>query len=330
MFFALIGSRLRIPIPLCIAGLRIIQYIEKIRRLPETWTSSDIHRIRDVLKLTNHYEFRRSAAHKLEKVTLIIVAAEKEFELISNVILHAVNALATFDVASIKIITPKNLSDPAIATKKLDSSIIERIEFATDDDIVPAEIIKSIFRANFPDRENWCLQQFLKFFAVLQVETPYALVVDADTLLLSQRAWIGTGKEIALCPTFEYQSSYYSTLQKLEVVNSFPKFSFVPHHMFYSVSEIKMIAQELSIEEPVSFATKVASSSPRGTVSPFCIDYELYAQYEVAKNKGNVNYLRWANLPLKRKTYERFSRNPLFVIATKCLFHSISLHSWAE
>ena len=90
------------------------------------------------------------------------------------------------------------------------------------------------------------------------------------------------------------------------------------------------MAKELQITDSLYFAKKVEEFADKTTHAPFCIDYELFAQYMYGRERGAVVLGRWSNISMRRSTYLKFLNHKIGQVLLSRLFHSISLHSWAE
>lgn len=323
----LLGSRLKIPILVAKKSLLFSRWFYLKSRGREIWSKSEVRRFIEVLQLTSKSETRPHSKLNLGCLTLIVVASPKDYDVLEEVIIHAFENVHGFEVETIRIIVPDKQA-VILSPFFLNSIGFGRLEIIDERDTLPCDEIKRIFATKFPDREGWCLQQFLKFYAVGSASTKYALIIDADTLILNSRSWINERGELGLTPTLEYQSQYYELLIKLGVIDFFPSISFVPHHMFYDVEVFRDLMKQFQLEEPLDFAAKVNSFSDKTSQSPFCIDYELYAQYLYFRFPEKIRLLRWANLSLRRKEWFTLMKNKKTQKALGLIFNSVSLHSW--
>lgn len=327
----LLGSRINIPIWVVRKLLEVVQWLDQNLFRRQSWDSQEIKHIVEVIKSSRESRVTQSSHNTSGKLTLIVVVAEKDLEILPLVIRFAKRGLSHLPLESIKVITP-NVAKAlhALESKKLTDSVVNVID---ENQILPCSEIRAIFSVKFPGRENWCLQQFLKFYAVNNSYSKYAIVVDADTLLINKQPWVTKSKGndiLGLTPTFEYQKQYYEVLIGLGTIKKEPKFSFVPHHMFYEVEIVKSIISALEFDSPIVFAKKVESLSNETTHAPFCIDYELYAQYLMEKDIQRLRFLKWSNLPINRSFFLKYLNRDWIISLLSILFNSISLHSWSD
>lgn len=262
------------------------------------------------------------------KIRVFVVVCEKDFALLGEVIRGVTICCKFFHITSIDLVVPTSSVNHELLLSVSRSDV--RIRIIDENEVFDTAQVKSIFSNKFPGRENWCLQQFLKYFLVLGSETEFALVVDADTVLLRSIPWLQQGEKYVLMPTAEYQTQYYDVLIKLGVIDNWPRYSFVPHHMFYSVQKFKEMHLKIGSPSPIFFSQMVEKASDGGGSSPFCIDYELYAQFMFRFERESITLARWANCNLNRNQYFKLISIPGAARVLKFLFNSISLHSWTR
>ena len=327
----ILTSRLTFPSFFIRACLHSMNFAITLKSGKAAFDSKAIDRYGLVLK--NARNEKESAVYCADEMDLkiIIVVAGKDFQLIRKVLDNAIKHLPNYRITCIEIIVPDHLINDELLLSLATSD--KRISLVAEGEILDVKTICQIFSKIHLGRESWCLQQFLKYYSVLDCETRFALVIDADTILLNSIAWLTNENKYLLMPTLEYTSEYYEVLIKLGVISEFPDFSFVPHHMFYVVDEFRKMHAAVGDFSPTQFAEKIKEVSSPNTESPFCIDYELYGQYLYANSREKVALGRWANIGISRywlSTLSKFRVWKLVELILALLFNSISLHSWSK
>jgi hypothetical protein len=173
------------------------------------------------------------------------------------------------------------------------------IEVISEETLIPNYIFDKL-KGAFSARAGWVYQQLLKIEYVSNSQSDGVLVCDADTLLIQPRMWLNSDKQQILTPTWEWHPSYYDFLSKFDLTDLKPLYTFVSHHML--MQPVFMIAardllQWRSIENAVDY---LISSERNQDLSPFSIDYELYAQYLFKFHPEKITLSKWANLALTR------------------------------
>lgn len=308
-----------------IAALNFVYQLRKNGKLIETDTAN---RFMSLLRQPVLRVVHDSLMKQTRSVRVIIVVAEKDFPMLEEVVAGCHENLQNFNCTSMNLVVPSgSMNHKTLLDLSNKYSLVRIID---ENYVLNTAEIKMVFAKHFYGRENWCLQQFLKFFSVLNSESDYALVVDADTVLLRSIPWITNDGKIILMPTAEYQEQYYRVLINLGVIDSLPEFSFVPHHMFYSMKDFRDLYESLGKPTPKQFAQQIESSSDKTSSSPFCIDYELYAQFMANQRRDKVELVRWANLNISRHTFSKVLRIPGSMAVLRYFFNSVSVHSWRK
>jgi hypothetical protein len=256
-----------------------------------------------------------------EKISIAIVAAEKDFELLTKCIYFAKKSLDDYYSGFTYVVVPRLQVNPC----KL---IIQKYKFndvlviSEDEFISETEALK--LRQKFGSRFGWALQQILKLGQVLNSCTSYTLVVDCDTLLLQRRNWISNRKQI-LFPSWEYNQPYYDLLSRFGISNRFPDFTFVTHHMLMKKEWLIEALSYINLSSLADVVTFVISNSTEGP-SPFCIEYELYGQYLYNFKSDCFFVEKWSNTSVLRKDIENCTNKEIAMKYGK--FASISAHSF--
>jgi len=256
---------------------------------------------------------------------LILVATRKDFEVINKTISITLKALSNFKSVSISMIVPETdieIAQNLFVKPNYKISIIN--EFTVLDEKFLAKLHQM-----YLSRDTWVYQQALKLNAVANCKAEYAIILDADTVLLNSRNWICSDGNQLLCPSDEYNFEYYNFLNLIGVSEVVPFFTFVSHHMFYSTKLVRQMLLELDLALPSKQINALDLYSNKSQPSPVCIDFELYGQWLSKNQADRVRFLKWSNVGISRK-HLGLIIDSFFVrwILSK-LYNSISFHSWS-
>lgn len=328
IILAVLNSRLKIPKVFINLILTLFNQVYRIFKFNALWSREEKKRLSKIITSTYSSEKPPPRDFSWGSITINIVATDKDLELLNQVVRFSCGALPNFEINLIRIIVPGNQKSRFLEeTKQL--RLQTQIHVIDEELIVPYEYGRDIFQNKFPERRNWCYQQFLKVASVLSSKTEFALVVDCDTLLLNPRKWLTEEGLTCVMPTFEYESQYENLLQALGVKDIYAEWSFVPHHMLYKVDYLKRIIEKLGMRNLDHLARKVEELSDDRHSSPFCIDYSLYG-HSIHSAHGTKTFIRWSNLEVPRRFAPLFKTGSAITRMTSMLFNSISFHSWQD
>lgn len=257
-------------------------------------------------------------------IEVLFVAAGKDFLVLPYSIMAASRAVSHHADSRISLVVPEK--DLASA-KGLCEEFKLNVNIVCENDLISSEL-RIKLNQEFGWRFGWVLQQILKVTYVSKSSARAVLVVDADTLLTTKRNWFFPDGRQLLTPSYEYHQNYYRFLHRVGISEISPKFTFVPHHMIMQpeyLLEALQLAGWLDQERMVS--DLITHRDPED-ISPFCIEYELYAQYLINFKPNSFNIEKWANIGISLdKTNFRNQLEDLLNNSTP-KFASVSLHSY--
>ena len=227
---------------------------------------------------------------------ILFVCTAKDFETLPEAIEYAVKATSAHQLLRVSLVIPATDFDRAQMIKvdqKIPLKILKEEDFLTLDLI---QLLRSVFKV----RAGWVIQQLLKVEFVSYSTSPAVLVCDADTLLLKRRFWFDTSEKQILTPSWEWKQSYYIFLSQFGLTSFDPEFTFVSHHMLMQPKFLREAREFMGWETTSKIVEDLTSFYDGFEVSPFCIEYELYAQYLYKKYPHKVQLSKWANLGVKR------------------------------
>jgi len=259
----------------------------------------------------------------LPPIELLMVVAEKDFPILPHAVESALkNSLN--EIAKVVIVTQNQVLEEV---REIVSAIVQNRELLIidEDDLLDADIRKQL-KVSLRNRYGWALQQFLCLAYTQQSQAEGVLILDADTLLVRPRAFIGDGKQI-LMPTLEHHHPYYEFLHQLDPLYENTSHTFVSHHMLWQPLFLRQILDRICNQDLHLLALAAISNSILSDESPFCVKYELYGQALWKLNPEAVQLCKWSNLGIQRpaKLPETFLRD---ITKTYRAYASISLHDY--
>jgi len=254
-------------------------------------------------------------------IELLLVTKTKDIELLELVISNAIsNSLNP--ISQIKIVVPED------DVKKIEQSNWSfrnkyPIVIVNENYVIP-ENIRIKLKKEFGELYGWVLAQYLKIWTVATSESEGVLVLDADTLLLSPRIFLDrSGKQI-LTPSVEFHRPYYAFLANADPFFGEMNDSFISHHMLMqpAIAKSALSIWQNSLEILTNFVFEFYN---RDEKNPFCLCFEVYAQFLVTHRKEKFVFAKWSNLSVQREKVIK-DESEIKKYANK--FNSISLHSW--
>lgn len=290
-------------------------------KLDSKWSNIfPVQRFLAVNSLPGEYEVN---SKDIPEVELLLVTKSDDSELLKYIIPFAILNCEN-RISKITIIVPEVSVSSVIHILK-DEKYFEIVSVKNENDVIPDRIRQSL-HDEFKSLYGWVLAQYLKIWSVAQSEAKGVLVLDADTLLLNKRKFLFNSGMQILTPTLEYNSPYYEFLKKFdgffgECVNSY-----IPHHMLMQPVFARQALDywENSIDKMHSDVLRIYD---RNTSSPFCLCFEVYAQYMMTHHSSKVVLVKWSNLSVPREKILNKDLDKLLEYYKK-RYNSISLHSW--
>ncbi|HBJ73070.1 MAG TPA: hypothetical protein DDY88_05050 [Actinobacteria bacterium] len=253
-------------------------------------------------------------------IEVLLVTTRKDFPTLvhaaSSTIKHSRNP-----VSRIVLVTPEGDVEDARALMQELALPVETLVLS--EDAVLNEQARTRLREHFGWRYGWVLQQFLCLAYTITSEAPGVLILDSDTVLSRDRLFFDGRRQI-LMPTLEHHAPYYVFLRNVNPLFGTETNSYVSHHMLWQPSilcELLQIVCDGDLGILAKYATQYADME---TASPFCVDYELYAQGIMAVHPELVALAKWANSPAGREDLSTdLERHPGY-----SRFASVSFHSF--
>jgi hypothetical protein len=262
---------------------------------------------------------------QLPAIEILIVVAKKDFITLPIALTSAIkNSLNP--VSGIKIVTT---SDGLRECK----SLIERLElkipiFIEDEEkVVPANF-RTEMRSIFGRKYGWGLQQFLTVESVLNSSSPGVLALNADTILLRPQIWLNSNLNQVLLQSSELHEPYYSVLDLVFPNLLIQKVSHITHHMLFQPDLLREIFRRNGLKSTEDLFHRVKGIFNANEESPFCVEFEPYAQGMRTFFPERFQLRRFSNASIK---VGDSMQDTLLVIKSfedEKKYNSISLHSW--
>ena len=276
----------------------------------------------------NHLKFGSQPQDKktYPEIEILFVSTKKDFEVLLHSIKFARIATAHHGSAKVVVIVPKSELLLASGTLK---NLEGKVEIHAEESFLSENIIRSI-KDRFAGRAGWVIQQLLKTSYVSTSSSNGVLVIDSDTLLLTKRVWLEHDGTQILTPSWEYHKPYYEFLEAHLGITSYPKFTFVSHHMLMQPEIMREALSASGWSNLDNLVEELILESDPTENSPFCIEFELYGQY-IYKNHSNlVNLCKWGNLGVARTSFSIDDQIAKSVSQWSRNFASVSLHSYLK
>lgn len=254
---------------------------------------------------------------------LLFVVTEKDFEILPLAIKGGLHALSKHAVGSIVIVTPKKYLNHL---ETLLPASMPNLKLFCDEEVLGEDIIQDL-RIAFGERAGWFIQQVIKVQVILSSKKMATLLIDADTVLTKDRIWIDDFGVQILCPSEEFNPSYYSAIRKIGLEPN-EHFSFISHHMLIQTQILKELFQLVGLADSYSLVKHVIENHTHQSLSPISLDYELYAQYMLSAHPDLVKIQKWSNIGVARDQIHVEQKIEDLIATQSRKYASISLHSW--
>jgi hypothetical protein len=271
----------------------------------------------------------------LPPVELVIPFVEKDLAALP-IVLAAAKRNIRNPLATVTLITPRDAEGKGPRFASPDSSralelILERnpdVRVIFDQDILGTALLTELnARFGAGDRNaGWIMQQLLKLSAARQSQEIGALILDADTVMLSPKTWIRRDKRQLLQIANEYHADFMRHVLKFFGVPKKHKLSFVTHHQLMQPEVVQRMFPQGS-ESLLDWWKSSADPIGRDLA-----EYEAYGSFLAHHYPERVAYGSFGNLfsPHLAKFMRDLTEtdlSPERLIPDYC---TVSFHSWAQ
>jgi hypothetical protein len=276
---------------------------------------------------------RRS--RKLPPIELVIPFVEKDLAALP-IVLAAAKRNIRNPLATVTLITPRGadglgprFSSPE-SSKALDALLTDNPDARVlyDQDILGTALLTELnARFGAGDRNaGWVLQQLIKFSAVLQSTEVGALMLDADTVMLSPKTFIRSDKRQLLQFANEYHADFMRHVLTHFGVPKKYRLSFITHHQLMQPEVVRRMFPEGS--DSLLHWWKSSTDTSGRDLS----EYEAFGSFLAHHYPERVAYGSFGNLfspHLARfmRDLDETGLSPEQLIPDYC---TVSFHSWAQ
>ena len=257
-----------------------------------------------------------------KNIEIVFLVTKKDNKIFEFSLSYADKLAQNFEQPIITVITPSSNIDNLYNLKP---KVVSQLR-VLDEEIFLTEELKEKILKKFPKRYGWVLQQLIKIDFVRKSQAKGVMVIDADTFLLRNRKWLYKNEIQLITPTYEYHAPYYKILNKMLKTSVSPKFTFVSHHMIFQPKYMREIFSQLNWNYLIDICETVFPLV-EDYMSPFSLDYELYAQYMFSHHADKVILGKWANATGKSEQLQ-IDRTLIESQKLSLKFFSISFHDY--
>lgn len=262
---------------------------------------------------------------ELPSISILLVVAQKDFDklilCIKQIVKHSLNP-----ISQIEIVVPN--SQVASCVKNLEQINLEIPLIVFDEDeIISADLRKNIKQV-LKHKYGWAIQQLLILNMVARSDNDGVLAVNADTFILRDQVWLNEKLVQVLFRSSEYHEPYYQLIKKIFPNLHLVPFSHVTHHMLFQpklLRDFLAMSGYLNLEK---LMIQVLSSIDRTQESPFCIEFEPYAQAMHNFYPNRFEIRRFSNTPFSKLKDNIEIAKFVAQLDNKNVYNSVSFHSW--
>jgi glycosyltransferase involved in cell wall biosynthesis len=244
-------------------------------------------------------------------IDILITATQKDIEVLNKCI-EGVLTYLKHPISNIFVITPENVS---ISNLKEKYNIIHVIENTLP--IIQKEDID--YKVNGIDRSGWLFQQLVKFSADYICKEEHILILDADTVLVSEQKYENNGKLILLISD-EFHSTYLDVYTKLTGFYPGSLLSSVCHSQIINKIHLTSLKSHIAKKNNCKWDEAIVKFTDKLNISGFS-EYETYGQWVMQNYKQNYIREYYFNIAEKNRFY---SRNKIKLSNIR----SVSYHSY--
>ena len=264
-------------------------------------------------------------ADSLPQIEILSVAAGKDLEFLGFALKNAIK-YSKNEVVKISIICPKN--DLKLCQELISSENFQCEVVIVDEEKEIDESIRIQLKQRFNSRYGWVLQQLLAVNFVMNSNAKGILLLNADTVMLREVQWLDFESNQILMASVEYHEPYYAFLHKTLRFAPDPKYTFITHHMLFQPPIYKSILEKKDITSIELLARLLIEESDPNEDSPFCIEFEPYAQGMLEYFLGYVRLRKFSNLSILRTKENISNIHRVIDNDLRWDYNSVSFHDY--
>ena len=265
----------------------------------------------------------------LPEIELMVCAVQKDFHLLERCIRQAIKHSAN-PIGSVNVIVPRGQveSCKTLISKFLDGRTTQ-VRVLNEESLI-SEHSRELLRQALGNSYGWGLQQFLTVAFVLASKSEGVLAVNADTIILRRRTWLNMSGRQEVLVSSEYHRPYYEVLKKINSDLSKIEYTFICHQMLFQPHLLKEYLSKIHASSVEQFIDITLSKSDCSVRSPFCIEFEFYAQSLYEYDRELMLLLRFGNITYK---FDESNLSPIAELSDlerRAIYNSLSQHSWLD
>lgn len=268
---------------------RILSYLYRKQNKLQIKTKEKV--LREKMEFPSDFMSINSNQRSEVPLDIIIPAIEKDLATLPYVI-EGLRKNLLHEISDIKIVSP---AKPTL----IEFCENNMCKFIDEDTVLPIKISDFKYIAGGLNRTGWLFQQLLKFAGKNISDKDYYLVIDADYIMSSPRAFIKNNRMI-FDMSDEYHTPYHDTYIRL--INEAPlsPISFVSHHMLFSQKILEELKEDIERINKKPWYEAIIEKSDRNNVSGFS-EYETYGNYALARYFKDIKLEYWHNYDLLKE-----------------------------
>ena len=261
----------------------------------------------------------------LPPIEILSVVAGKDLEFLGFALKNAIKCSKN-EVVKISIICPKN-----DLKRCQELNLLENLQCEVDiidEETQINESIRILLQERFADRYGWVIQQLLAVNFILKSNAKGILLLNADTVMLREVEWLDSGFNQILMASVEYHEPYYEFLHEALNFLPNPRYTFITHHMLFQPPLYKSILERQGIVSIELLANLMIERSDRNESSPFCIEFEPYAQGMLQHFSSHVRLRKFSNLSMLRTKENISGIQQIIDNNLSADYNSVSFHDY--
>jgi hypothetical protein len=262
---------------------------------------------------------------ELPSIELLLIVARKDFTSLPLAISKAVkNSLNPISV--IRVVTPH---DAIVECRRVIKNLELNLPICVDDEDEVFPLDRRLeMKELFGHKYGWGLQQFLTVECVLRSSASGVLALNADTIILRPQVWLNSNFVQILFQSSELHLPYYRVLESVFPNLEIQKLSHVTHHMLFQPDLLREIFRMNGISNTGDLFQRLKIVFEKDQESPFCIEFEPYAQGMRTFFPDKIEVRRFSNIAVSLDTIRAGVPSVVNSFEEESRYNSISLHSW--
>lgn len=235
-------------------------------------------------------------------IEIFVFTAKKDLELLELSVFSAIQSSLN-RINLLTVVAPSILEfEIHNVFKKLGQNL--NLKFLSDE-----ELLKRFELDNFKFVRPNIKMEIIKVLAVLHSRTEAVLLIDGDTIILKERNWITSEKQIVLVAQ-EYTPQHINFDKKYLNSGNLSGLGFVTHHQVIRRSHlVELISDSMGLLDFVNHFNSAASEFYLRSGSDFPSEWQLFGDYLLNRHSDKVVFASFKNLGVSRKRISNFLGN---------------------